>query len=342
MTTAAATATKKRKDIQTVIVVRHGERLDYIMKANGQNWIELPTTDRPWDPPLTETGIEQAKRLGSALFQKTTAEDDEFQRLPPITAVYSSPFLRCRQTAAAMIQGGGASINVQVELGLTESINENWYRSWALPGTDGTWGYMKNEIPNPNPQTLHPASKIPLMDHSHTVLDWKQCPLPDHNQLMDDDHTSQTSLIMADGDGSTNIPCHPYYCYDPPQFESFKMQRRRMAKAMNQLSSLHVDETIILVSHGGPVTHLYESVTGNRWDVHGQSKYCCFSIYQKEYSGRDDDDDDDTNNENGNTSTENKWTPLVVNRALWDTDSSNDDNSNSESNTKRQASFQWS
>lgn len=48
---------------------------------------------------------------------------------------------------------------------------------------------------------------------------------------------------------------------------------------------------------GGPVTHLYESLTGNKWDVHGESKYCCYSIYQQ-------------------TDGEDTWTPLVVNQVL--------------------------
>jgi hypothetical protein len=30
------------------------------------------------------------------------------------------------------------------------------------------------------------------------------------------------------------------------------------------------------------VTHLYERQTGNKWHVHGESKYCCYSIYECE------------------------------------------------------------
>ena len=45
------------------------------------------------------------------------------------------------------------------------------------------------------------------------------------------------------------------------------------------------------------MTHLYESLTGNKWDVHGESKYCCYSIYQQ-------------------TDGEDMWKPLVVNEVL--------------------------
>jgi hypothetical protein len=45
------------------------------------------------------------------------------------------------------------------------------------------------------------------------------------------------------------------------------------------------------------VTHLYESLTGNNWDVHGESKYCCYSVYDQK---------DGTDN----------WTPRLVNQVL--------------------------
>lgn len=60
-----------------------------------------------------------------------------------------------------------------------------------------------------------------------------------------------------------------------------------------QLISINQYAVII----GGPVTHLYESLTGNNWDVHGESKYCCYSIYQQ-------------------ADGEATWKPLVVNQVL--------------------------
>jgi broad specificity phosphatase PhoE len=40
--------------------------------------------------------------------------------------------------------------------------------------------------------------------------------------------------------------------------------------------------TVLMVSHGGPVTHLYEEMTGNDWSMHGESSYCCCNIYQQD------------------------------------------------------------
>lgn len=61
----------------------------------------------------------------------------------------------------------------------------------------------------------------------------------------------------------------------------------------------HAKLTSLFPSLGGPVTHLYESLTGNNWNVHGESKYCCFSIYE---------------NDGG----DGLWKPLVVNECLYD------------------------
>jgi broad specificity phosphatase PhoE len=216
-----------------VIVVRHGERKDYVMRDSGENW--LATAQRPWDPPLTyPNGFDQAKDLGLYL-----AEFLEKHKLPPISAFYSSPFLRCRQTAHGIAQTYGyknssSTVQVQIELGLAESINENWYRSWALPGADGSWGYKKKECPELDPQTFHPASKEPVQP----LLEWKtalsDATLSDH---MDHDHVSKTSL-------STPFSLHP------PKFESSRMQQERMVESLTQLSDDHPGQTIVMVSHG--------------------------------------------------------------------------------------------
>jgi hypothetical protein len=74
-----------------VVTARHGERLDYITRAAGQNWIF--GAERLWDTPLTDHGKVHGVKLGKHL-----AALDRLQ-LPPVSAIYSSPFLRCRQTA---------------------------------------------------------------------------------------------------------------------------------------------------------------------------------------------------------------------------------------------------
>ena len=324
----------------TVIVVRHGERLDYVQRAAGKNWCQA-NPEQPWNPPLTEKGLDMAQELGAALKDKILPE----LRLPPIGAIYTSPFLRCRQTAAGITRGMSSvgidvkdypdsnrnhaaefEVKVRVELGLTESMNENWFRSWSLPGTDGTWGYMK-EIPiNQFKDEMDPRARQPV----ETLLNWKDSISDTHGILdgrMDQDYQSRTSV---GGEYS--------FAENPPKLESFLIQRDRMAKTMNILaesckhdrtsSCIAPDEetdnemTIVLVSHGGPVTHLYESLTGNSWEEHGVAKYCSFSIYrnQEETSNLDDEKD---------VTEVKKWTSLVINRVLWEDDK--DDDSKKES-----------
>ena len=36
----------ERRTAAAVVVVRHGERLDYVMRDAGDNWI--PTSNQPW------------------------------------------------------------------------------------------------------------------------------------------------------------------------------------------------------------------------------------------------------------------------------------------------------
>lgn len=81
---------------RVVVMARHGERQDYVDKAAGKNWI--PTTNKPWDPPLSDTGKEQSRKMGQAIHTMI-----ETHGLPPLTNVYSSQLIRCRQTAAAAI-----------------------------------------------------------------------------------------------------------------------------------------------------------------------------------------------------------------------------------------------
>ncbi len=318
----------------TFVVVRHGERLDYAHRAVGKNWCKA-NPEQPWNPPLTEKGLSMATQLGSALRNDILPD----LGLPPVSAVYTSPFLRCRQTAAAIVQGilseetdqeGCDSdphstlsppLKVKVELGLSESINENWYRSWSLPGTDGTWGYKKKEIPHIDPvrdQMDHRALK-PV----EALLDWKQSRdvtsfKKTLHSIMDHEHRSLTTL----GGNYT-------FAGNPPQVENGQGQRSRISRTIDVLSEEHLshfatskesidedkakerDETIVLVSHGGIVMQFYKNLTGNNSKMHGVGKYCCFSIYRNdtEASSKEVEEEDDAGNK--------KWTPLVVNRILW-------------------------
>ncbi len=54
----------KHKESQSLIIVRHGERLDRV----DYNWVT--NADRPYDPPLTDQGVREARRTGDAFKEK--------------------------------------------------------------------------------------------------------------------------------------------------------------------------------------------------------------------------------------------------------------------------------
>jgi broad specificity phosphatase PhoE len=338
-----------------VIVARHGERLDYVQRddqGNGHhNWVQDHVNDAPYDPPLTAHGMQQASKLGRQLLH-------EVERLfglssspnsTTITAVYSSPFLRCRQTAATIVReintassssssssstsnndvnASSCCLKVKVEDGLAESINESWYRSWSLPDSDGTWGGFRSDEKDANkniltdPSRLHPKSMIPIQS---LLSEWKQ------NTTTTTDDTDDDDILLSNIDytheSKTKI-AQPYTLY-PRFLESPNDQRRRMYQTVQTLKV--PDQVIVLVSHGGPVTHLYEQMSDSTWHTaHGESTYCCYSIYQQEQqapptttttttttttstttnTNKDDGDGNNNNNHGG-------WKALVVNESKY-------------------------
>ncbi len=46
---------------QKVVVIRHGERIDHVDHC----WVQR--SERPYDPPLTEQGVREAKEAGQIL-----------------------------------------------------------------------------------------------------------------------------------------------------------------------------------------------------------------------------------------------------------------------------------
>ena len=117
------------RSILCVVVVRHGERLDYVLRDQGQNWVAENWGNRPWDPPLTTNGLEQAKALGQHLPNQLTK-----LQLPPLSRVYSSPFLRCRQTALGIAQTSPLMSNVSTDSNsVNQDLPEKIRVEWAWP-----------------------------------------------------------------------------------------------------------------------------------------------------------------------------------------------------------------
>ncbi len=94
---------------QIVWIARHGNRLDFV----NPEWFN--TAERPYDPPLSEDGIVQAKQLGQRLVGEK------------IKQIFASPFLRTVQTANCVADL--LDLPIKLESGLSEWLNPAWMKS---------------------------------------------------------------------------------------------------------------------------------------------------------------------------------------------------------------------
>lgn len=118
---------------QTVWIARHGNRLDFV----NPEWFN--TAERPYDPPLSEDGLEQAKQLGQRLVGEGIAH------------IFASPFLRTVQTANEV--ANILNLPIKLESGLSEWLNPEW---------------MKTEPERLPLEELQ--ERFPRIDPSHTSL----------------------------------------------------------------------------------------------------------------------------------------------------------------------------
>lgn len=95
------------KPVRSVWLARHGDRLDF----TDTEW--TATAARPYDPPLSPLGREQAYRLALRLQSQG------------VSYIFSSPFLRAVETAAAVCKA--LRIPMRIEPGLSEWLNREWF-----------------------------------------------------------------------------------------------------------------------------------------------------------------------------------------------------------------------
>ena len=281
---ASATGVGDSKGI--LVAARHGEREDYIQRDAGENWIA--TADRPWDPPLSSAGQQQVRDLGRRIARSLVEHG-----LPPVSVVYASPLLRCCQTAAGAILGledeagtdlaAQSPLQINIEHGIVESLCEKWYRSWSLPGADGTWGYCPakpivdgGSVWDVDVTTLHPKARVPAHELFLPPTDMEAILRQTCGEAI---QSRSTDIVNASYTNSA-VPLTDEFCWG--RFESRKMQLARAKTLADTLAARHPTETILLLSHGSPVTHIFEVVSGKDWTVHGVSGYASFSTYQHE------------------------------------------------------------
>ena len=145
------TLSKTSEHSQKLFIIRHGERVDSTFGTNWLHQVFDPNTgvyhrtnlnlpkkmvtrkdyrDFVFDPPLTELGLYQCKLVGEELAAQGIKIDH----------VYSSPTLRCIQTADQILQGldKREKIPIRIEPCLFEFLK--WY-----PVLPSTWPFLSNE-----------------------------------------------------------------------------------------------------------------------------------------------------------------------------------------------------
>ena len=137
---------------QTVWIARHGNRLDFV----NPEWFN--TAERPYDPPLSEDGIIQARQLGKRLKSENIAH------------IFTSPFLRTIQTAHQVAEI--LDLEIKLEAGLAEWHNPEWmskhpaihppdYLEKEYPRID--WHYSSKFFPQ------YPETKTKVMQRTGEI-----------------------------------------------------------------------------------------------------------------------------------------------------------------------------
>lgn len=228
---------------RNIILVRHAERVDYVAKEAGNNWQASEGRRQPWNSPITARGKQQALALGQAIRRHCEAAD-----IPLPSLVRCSPMLRCVQTVRAALDGMSHPIAIQLEPGLSETMCENWYRSWATPGADSTWGGHPGmtqgiEVADAD---LHPMAVAP----SSECLRASVAELALHAEL-----TIDASFAPA-----VAIDELAGYRFGKYEAEGGREQGlcARLAVVLERERAAQDDETTLLVSHGGPSAAFFQ------------------------------------------------------------------------------------
>lgn len=219
----------------TIFVARHGERLDYVWRARGENWQQQ--AERPWDTPLSEPGVRQGAAMGRAVERQCRLLGCA---LP--TAVYSSPLVRCVETAAAAAEALGVAA-VRVEPAVAEGMLEEWYRSWAMPSSDSTWGGPRHQEGPVDPATLHPAARGPAHACHPAAADLAALGLP------------------VDLEYAPFAAAGAPHAYTWGSFEDNAALKVRMGAFADHVAATRPGETSLVVSHGGPTSQTYLAMT---------------------------------------------------------------------------------
>jgi broad specificity phosphatase PhoE len=228
-----------------LVVLRHGERLDYVER---EAWF-AKNPNRQWDPPLSEKGRKQAVDAGEHI-QKLL----ENYGLPPVTRAFSSPLVRCVETAILASRSANHQSKVASEPALAEGGSMEWYYSWGIPGANGTWGGPRqcrtNEVEVPRDlahrAALQPAGELFLS-------------APELQSRFGDDIILDARPFL----GAEGLK----YNWDLP--EPRDETKARVGNFAQHCHETYPGETVLLCAHGGGCAMICDYLTSAKADVCG-------------------------------------------------------------------------
>jgi len=107
-----------------VLLARHAERDDFKDEGHWSHaWWKANASGRPWDAPLSAAGQLQAADLGSLIRKKLEQHGEPDGHL----TAYTSPFIRCFETASLALERLGRSATLNVDRGLSEHLRADWF-----------------------------------------------------------------------------------------------------------------------------------------------------------------------------------------------------------------------
>lgn len=237
-----------------VVLLRHGQREDYVAHVRGQGADWVATSPRPWDPHLAPEGFTQATSAAERMRTELRKLD-----LPTPSRIYTSPLVRCVETAGVVANHFGVS-SLLVEDGLVETIGEGWFRQWAVPGANSTWGgppgaCMANPVSvsvgiegPPVRDGLRVEAEMGLKALLLTAPELAELPDVFCAKMVAARHVSVVS-IREQG-----------YCWG--NFETRPEVASRAAQTVNTRAAQHPGRTIVFVTHGNPAPIGYTALTG--------------------------------------------------------------------------------
>ncbi|CAK8994083.1 unnamed protein product [Durusdinium trenchii] len=253
----------------TLVLLRHGEREDYMAEKAGRGAAWISASARPWDPPLAPNGRQQAQSAATRLRQVLTAA-----QLPPPSRIFTSPLVRAVETADWVAEEFGVD-SLFVEEGLTESAYEQWMRQWAVPGANSDWGGPPScGMPKVQSRAERSVQGTPVRHEElrPEALEGLQALLLTAAEL------KEAGWRRVDENYASYVPVRGKgYRWGHFEFQEEVIQR--CCAAVLRLLERHPQETLVFVSHGGPTQYCFKELSGQKY--RGSSGMCAMSVLSR-------------------------------------------------------------